>query len=104
MSSEEGPVDIVLERVTRGANGPIWLFSSKMLTSIPPVYEEIIFEREGRALPRFLTSTRVGGIRLLEWVAALIGLGVLYLATVLLNRLLTPLLGLVWRRYIQGRF
>ena len=98
VSSEGGPVDIVLERVTRKADGAIWLFASKTLTSIPAVYDEIVFEREGRFLPRFVTSTRVGGIRLLEWGAALIGLGVLYLATVLLNRLLTPLLGLIWRR------
>jgi MscS family membrane protein len=39
-----------------------------------------------------------GGVRLFEWLAVLLGLSMFYLGTVLLNRLLTPLVGLIWRR------
>jgi MscS family membrane protein len=67
--SAEGDLEIVVERVPRGDPGPIWLFSSKTLGAIPRVHEEITLERSTSFLPRFLTTTRVGGIRLVEWVA-----------------------------------
>jgi MscS family membrane protein len=49
------------------------------------------------ALPRFLTTSRIGGVRLLEWLCVLLGLPFLYLVTVVLNRVLTPFGGRVWR-------
>ncbi|HEX2452744.1 MAG TPA: mechanosensitive ion channel family protein [Vicinamibacterales bacterium] len=98
ISTGEDTLDIVLERLPRGEAGPVWLFSSRTLASIPDVYDEIALERHVRFVPRFLIDTRLGGARLVEWVAVLIGLAVLYLATVVLNRILTPLIGLLWRR------
>ena len=49
------------------------------------------------ALPRVLTTTRVAGVRLFEWLAFLLGIPIFYFATVLLNRVLTLLIGVVWR-------
>ena len=97
-----GAVDIVLERVERGSTGPIWLFSRGTLESVPELYQEIAVVWMDAPLPRFLTNTRVGGIRLFEWLAVIVGLPLFYLATVLLNRMLTPLIGLVWRRTFKG--
>ena len=97
-----GAVDIVLERVERGSTGPIWLFSRRTLESVPELYQEIAVLWKDAPVPRFLTNTRVGGVRLFEWLAVILGLPIFYLATVLLNRVLTPLIGLVWRRTFKG--
>ena len=96
IASAAGSVNIVVERMPGGKTGPIWLFSKKTLDSIPDVYDEI--QHNVSLLPRVLTRTRLGGVRLLEWVAILTGLAIVYAATVLLNRALTPLIGLVRRR------
>jgi MscS family membrane protein len=99
--SARGNVDILVERVTRRGQEPVWLFSSTTLESIPLVYEEVALEWGGAVLPRFLTSTQIGGIRLVEWLAVLLGLPVFYLLTRLLSRILTPLMGLLWRRLFK---
>jgi MscS family membrane protein len=88
--SAGGPVDVVLERVTR-ANRPVWLFSEATLRSVPALHEDVTSGWSEDVLPGFLTATRVGGIRLFEWIAALLGVPFFYLLTVLLNRILTPL-------------
>ena len=64
------------------------------------MYEEVTLGWAG-LLPRFLTSTRVGGIRLFEWLAVLLGLPFFYLLTLLLNKILTPLVRALWRRFAR---
>ena len=41
ISSSEGDVDVVVERVRRGSSAPIWLFSQATLKSVPALYEEV---------------------------------------------------------------
>jgi MscS family membrane protein len=98
INTNNGSMKILLERVDRGKSGFVWLFSSKTLESIPEVYEEIDVVSMEDVLPGFLVTTRVLGIQLFEWVALLVGLPLLYLVTVLLNRLLSWLVGRVRRR------
>jgi MscS family membrane protein len=99
-----GPVDIVLERVDgRHGEPAVWLFSTKTLASVPALYDGISLVSIDTILPAFLRNTRLAGVRLFEWVAVLLGLPLLYLLTVLLNRLLTPLLALGWRRVRGSR-
>ncbi len=102
IDTADGNLDIVMERLPGGDPGPIWLFSSKTLEAIPSVYEEIAIERSISRVPRVLTTTRVAGIRLIEWVVLAFGVPMLYGATILLNRALTPLFCLVWRRAFEG--
>jgi MscS family membrane protein len=97
ITSAGGNVDILLERIARGKPGEVWLFSRGTLASIPAIYEEISQSEVVRLLPRFLTTTRLAGVRLFEWLALLLGIPLFYLATVLLNRVLTPVVGFVWR-------
>jgi MscS family membrane protein len=96
-----GHEDIVVERVERPNLGPIWLFSSRTLASVPALSDEIVQDRTV-VLPRFLVDTRIGSVRLFEWLTVLIGLPIFYFATVLLNRILTPLFGMIWRRAFRG--
>jgi len=96
--TDEGSLPILVERIDRGKSGLLWLFSTKTLESIPEVYEEIDVVSVEDVLPGFLVTTRILGIQLFEWVALFLGLPLLYFFTVLLNRLLSLLVGRVRRR------
>jgi MscS family membrane protein len=84
--------EIVLERVTRGEPPPIWLFSRETLAAIPALHDEIVSSTTALRLPRFLTDTRIGDLHLIDVLALMLGLPVLYLVTLVLNRVFTPLL------------
>ena len=77
--------------------GPIWLISQTTITAALRQHDEIASSRWNGFVPAFLISTRMGGLRLVDILAILIGFPLLYLATVLLNRALTPLIGLGFR-------
>lgn len=94
IASAAGDIDIVVERVTRGRSA-VWLFSEATLDAIPRLYEEVTRET---VLPAFLASTRVAGLRLIEWAVLLLGIPLFFVATALLNRILVPLIRFVWRR------
>jgi MscS family membrane protein len=101
INTASGSLDIIVERVDRGKSGLLWLFSSKTLESIPDLYQEVNVVSLHDVLPQFLVSTRVAGVVLFEWIAVLVGIPLLYLLTVLLNRLLSPLAGLLRRTLFQ---
>lgn len=92
ISSSRGNVDILVERVEHGKAGLVWLFSPKTLQLIPDLYEEFDEVSVEEVLPDFLVTTRVGGIALFHWLAVFLGLPLFYGTTVLLNRLLKPLI------------
>jgi MscS family membrane protein len=98
ISSDRGNADIVVERVDRGKDGLLWLFSSETLSAVPRLYEENDAIEIETVVPKFLVETRIGKIPLFAWLAMLAGLPLLYLFTVLLNRLLSPLAGRLYRR------
>jgi MscS family membrane protein len=91
-------VEIFVERVDRGKSGPIWLFSSETLDSIPDLYDEINVVSVDRVLPEFLLNTRFAGIRLFQWLAVFVGMPLFYFFTALLNRALSQFVGLLRRR------
>jgi MscS family membrane protein len=96
--SENHNVDIFVERVNRGKFGPIWLFSSKTLETIPDLYDEVNVVSVDHILPDFLITTRIASISLFEWLAVLVGMPFLYFLAALLSRLLNRVLGFVRRR------
>jgi MscS family membrane protein len=96
IATPNGSLELVVERVNRGALGQIWLFSRKTLDAIPEVYAETDLVPVDRFLPAFLTRPRIGGIRLFEWLAlGLLPIG--YRLTGLLSRLLRVVLA-AWHR------
>ena len=97
--STSGNVDVVVERLPRRRTGPIWLFSADTLAAVPALYEEVTLGWSDGIVPRFLTGNRVAGIRLVEWIVALLGLPFFYLLTILLNKLLTPLIRWLWNMF-----
>jgi MscS family membrane protein len=102
ISSNHGKVDIFVERVDRGKSGFLWLFSSETLDAIPDLYEEVNEVSVDTILPEFLVSHRIAGIVLFEWLAVLVGMPLLYFLIVLLNRILSRLVGR-WRRRLYKR-
>jgi MscS family membrane protein len=88
ISTSEGNLDILLERVDRGKAGRVWLFSQGTLDSIPRVYEELNTTAVEEFLPAFLVRTRVATIPLFQWLAVFVGLPFLYWLTGVLGRLI----------------
>jgi MscS family membrane protein len=89
ISSATGPLDIVVEKVDRGASGSLWLFSRRTLESIPRVYADVDLVAIDKMLPRVLVNTYVAGIRLFDWIGVCVGVPLLYWLIALLNRFLT---------------
>ena len=73
ITTADGPLDIVLERVNRGAQRRRCGCSrAQTLEAIPDVYDEVDLVAVDRFLPSFLTRPRLAGIRLFEWLALLL--------------------------------
>ena len=98
IQTENGNLDILVERVDRGKAGKVWLFSGKTLAAIPDAFQELSESALERFLPNFMVRTRVLDIPLFEWVAVFVGMPFLYLLTGLLNRALSLGVGIVLRR------
>ncbi len=94
----DGVVDIVVQRMDRGKSGTIWLFSKGTLNVIPALYEEVNRVSVEETLPAFLTKHK-RRIPLLEWLAALVGLPLVYFLTGVLDRLVSPLVNRLSRRF-----
>jgi MscS family membrane protein len=98
IEGSSGPADVVLERVQRPVEpGPIWLISTATIAAAVSQYDEIANSRWNGVVPTFLIRTRFGGLRVVDILTILAGLPLLYFATILLNRALTPLVGLSFR-------
>jgi len=94
----EGKVDIVVQRVKLGERGSVWLFSKETLDVIPDLYEEVSHVSVEHALPAFLTQTKIVQIPLIQWLFAFVGMPAIYVLASLLDRLISPLVGLMWSR------
>jgi MscS family membrane protein len=99
---DTGNLEIFVERLNRGNAGSLWLFSSKTLESIPDLYDEVNVVSVYDILPNFLVNTRLASIALFEWLAVFVGMPLVYFLTVLLNRVLSRLVGLL-RRCLKRR-
>ena len=101
ISGYNGNVDIVLERVDRGKEGQLWLFSTETLDAIPDLYEEVNVISVEKVLPAFLMN-RFAGFPLYQWLAILVGIPLFFLVTELLDQFSGPLVG-SWRRRLRNR-
>jgi len=86
----DGTLELLVDRVNRGAAAPVWLFSRKTLDVIPDVYDDVDLVSLDRFLPTFLIKRRIGGIRLFAWLVLLLIVPVGYPLTGLLSRMVRP--------------
>jgi MscS family membrane protein len=98
IQTDNGSLDILVERVDRGKVGKVWLFSRKTLASIPDAFQELSESALERFLPDFMVTTRVADIPLFELVALFVGMPLLYLLTGVLNRILGMAVGFLRRQ------
>ena len=68
VKTKRGEYKILLERVQKENNPPVWLFSSETLKLVPQIYEEIDIPWLERHLPAALTETRLAGHPLYRWI------------------------------------
>jgi MscS family membrane protein len=97
IATKSGKLDVLLARVRRGAEPPVWLFAPETLRDVPAAYEEYEPSLVERFLPDYLT--RGYGPRYMLWswlVIAASSIGALLLAL-----LLTKVIGLALRRLLH---
>jgi MscS family membrane protein len=99
--SGSGDVDIFVERVDRGKLGTVWLFSNETLNSIPDLYKEVGTISVAGLFPDWLVRNRLVGIPLYEWIALLTVIPLIYVAALLISRLLSFVAGAVARRVLR---
>jgi len=102
ITSVNGNVDILLDRVDIGKGELRWLFSGATLESIPRLYDEVNVVSVDNVLPEAMVNTRLAGIPLFEWLAVLVGMPLLYVLTAFVSRLASPLAGKL-RRQLSRR-
>jgi MscS family membrane protein len=61
VKTKKGEHKILLQRVQKENNPPVWLFSSETLKIVPQIYDEIDIPWIERHLPAVLTETRFAG-------------------------------------------
>lgn len=97
IDARQGPVEIVVARVTRNRPRPLWLFSDRTLDAVPALFEEVMAAQRATAIPRVLVDNRIAGLRLLDWIVLLASIPLFFAATAMLNRLLLPIGRPLWR-------
>jgi MscS family membrane protein len=88
--------EIVLQRVQRGGDRPIWLFSADTLKEIPSVYEDVRPALVERFVPGSLRAIQFADLPLWQWIALMLAipfvLGLAWLVNHGLLLVLRPLL------------
>jgi MscS family membrane protein len=86
IQAETGDFDILVERVSRGTTGRVWLFARATLDQIPAIFDEGRLVSIDRFIPGWLTRPRMAGVRLFNWFALLLGVPLVYIALGSLTR------------------
>jgi MscS family membrane protein len=98
-----GSLDILLERVERGNNPPIWLFSAETLKNVPEISKELDVGTIEPYLPKFLVNTWFLWFPLWKWFLVLLFIPLLFGLSILVTRLFTFMLLFSVRRIAKIR-
>jgi MscS family membrane protein len=98
IATATGSFDVVVERITRRNEPPVWLFSRTTLSYVPDAFDELDRVVLDRYLPGYVSRPRIAGIRLFEWIVLFGVLPVVYRLLGLLNWALGPVMRLWDRR------
>ncbi len=98
VETESGKLEILLERMERRGQSPIWLFSSETLLLIPAAAEEMsAFDLE-KYVPRPLVRITILSFPLYRWISLILGLVLAVFLGRLFTKALVPLLRPLLRR------
>ena len=101
VKTEAGTVDIMLERVQRGSDPPIWLFAAETLKYVPDIYEQVETPWIERHVPASLAEIHVLKLPLWRLLMLLIVIPLAFLLAWALTRAIVPLLRVVVRRLVS---
>ena len=93
VKTDEGSLDIVVERVQRRGETPIWLFSSDTMAGIPRLSGEVRGSALEKKLPRWMVETRVFSVAPWRWLLLVVSVVLILVVAGLLSRLLQWFLG-----------
>lgn len=101
VKTESGSYDIVLERVQKGNDPPVWLFSSQTLRQVPEIYERLGDYWAEPYIPKPLIKTRFLGYPVWRWIAFILGLPFSLLVAWIISRALLLLVTVLIRRFTK---
>ncbi len=93
-----GEVPVLVERVERRGQGPIWLFSRETLAHVPAAANELGAVDVEAYLPRALVEIEFFSLSLWRWIGMALGLALALVLGALVTRALVPLLRPLLRR------
>jgi MscS family membrane protein len=99
----EDKLDILLDRIQRGKNPPIWLFSAETLLSVPQLAEELEPAWVERYTPKVLLQNRLLSLPLYRWVGGLIAIPLLLIVAWLFTHILRFCLRPILHRLTKER-
>jgi MscS family membrane protein len=102
VKTSSGQLSILLDRVQRGTERPIWLFSSETLHDVPRVFQEFNAPGIERFVPRVLKEVKLFSLPLYRWLGIILSLALALFFASLVTRALIPLLRPLVRR-MAGR-
>lgn len=101
VKTETGTVDIMLERVQRGSDPPIWLFAAETLKDVPDIYDQVETPWIERHVPAPLAEIHFLKLPLWRWLMLFIVIPLAFLLAWALTRAIVPLLRMIARRFVS---
>ena len=93
VKTDRGSLDVVVERVQRRGEPPLWLFSSDTLAGVPKMSAESPLTKLEDKFPGWMVETRVFAVPLWRWVLLIASIVVILVVAGLLSRLIQWMLG-----------
>ena len=69
IKTSTGNYDIMLERIQRGTDPPVWLFSAETLRQLPDIHRDFQHDRIEQYVPNFLRDKKIFNYPLWRWIA-----------------------------------
>ena len=98
VATRSGDLEILVERMERRGQSPIWLFSSETLVLIPAAAEEAGSFDPEKYVPRTLVDIEILSLPLYRWIAIILFIPIVLVLGTLVTRALVPLLRPLLRR------
>lgn len=94
-----GAYDIFLERVQRGTDPPVWLFSSDTLKVVPEIYRDLRHHRTERFIPKVLRDHRFFNYPAWQWVGLILVIPLSFLLAWLVTWVLLVSIRFMFRQF-----
>jgi MscS family membrane protein len=100
--TSSGAYDIILERVQRGDDPPLWLFSTQTLKVVPEIYRELGYDWAERYVPQVLKDYKVFKYPAWQWIGLILVIPLSFLFAWFVAWVLLAYLRLSFRRISMG--